>query len=143
MASPDGDIIPALTFAQTVVAPRAPARPEFLEDLERTMALLIFPPDDLTPPLAALLDKELRKSVANQVNEALLISQGARREARIRKLIRLRAWAERRARDGKKELPRKLSLGLDLDEDEDEEATNGTHDVVMQDNGHLEGDDTL
>ncbi|KAI9883578.1 MAG: hypothetical protein M1823_004652 [Watsoniomyces obsoletus] len=144
MASPNGDIAPALTFAQTVLAPRAPSNPEFLEDLEQTMALLIFPPEDLARPLAGLLDPELRKSVAERVNTALLKNEGARREARLRKLFALRAWVEKRLREAKKDLPDKLSLGLDLEEEEEQDGTtNGAHDVEMQDNGHLEGEDTL
>jgi len=49
-----GDITPALTFATTRLAPRASVNSEFLGDLERTMALLVFPPDNLEPELAAL-----------------------------------------------------------------------------------------
>ncbi|KZF23285.1 hypothetical protein L228DRAFT_246037 [Xylona heveae TC161] len=111
--SSNPDITAALNFATSQLAPRAPTRPEFLEDLERTMALLIFPSDSLAPPLAALLDPSLRKAVANRVNEAILSSQGARREAKIRNLVRLRAWAESRARENKKEIPELIPLGLD------------------------------
>ncbi|KAI9797423.1 MAG: hypothetical protein M1833_005463 [Piccolia ochrophora] len=136
-AKPDGDITPALNFATSELAPRAPTKPEFLEDLERTMALLIFPPDNLAPPLAALLDPSLRKSVANRVNEAILISQGARREARIRNMVRLRAWAEHKAREAKKDVPSRLPLGLD------HEATekNGAQDTVMRENGETDMND--
>jgi len=86
------------------------------------MALLIFPPESLStsPQLAELIDPALRKTVAARVNEAILASQGARREAQIRKLVRLRAWSEKVARDGtgtgsgrKIELPSVLDLGLD------------------------------
>ncbi|KAI9817397.1 MAG: hypothetical protein M1826_001599 [Phylliscum demangeonii] len=135
----NGDIAPALEFATTHLAPRAPTNPEFLEDLEHTMALLIFPPDDLAPPLAALLDPTLRKSVANRVNEAILIDQGARREARIRRVIRLRAWAEQKAREVKKDLPERLYLGLRSDEGN----TNGTHDVEMQETDDYEDRESL
>ena len=93
------------------------------------MALLIFPPDDLAPPLAALLDPELRKSVANRVNEAILIDQGSRKEARIRKLVRLRAWAEDKVRNAKKDIPDHIPFVLE----QDGESTNGIHDVLMQD----------
>lgn len=79
------------------------------------MALLIFPPEDLAPPLAALLDPSLRRAVANRVNEAILLDQGARREARIRNLVRLRTWAEAKARETKRDLPATLPLGLDLE----------------------------
>lgn len=77
------------------------------------MALLIFPPDNLAPQLAELLDPALRKQVATMVNEAILHSQGARREAKIRGLVRMRAWSEGKAREGGMDLPRRLGVGLD------------------------------
>ena len=116
---------PALEFATSQLAPRAPTSPAFLQDLERTMALLIFPSDKLTPQLKQLLDLGLRQTVASQVNEAILSSQGQRREARIRNLVRLRAWAEQRARETKSpELPERIGLGLNGSQaiDEDGEA---------------------
>ena len=77
------------------------------------MALLIFSPADLTPPLKALLEPELRKTVANRVNETILSGQGMRRDAMIRKLVKLRLWSEKKAREAKKDLPSHLSVGLD------------------------------
>jgi hypothetical protein len=79
------------------------------------MALLIFPPDNLEPQLAALLQPDLRKSVADRVNKAILASQGQRRDAAIRNLVRLRAWAEDSVRESKKDLPAHLDLGLDAE----------------------------
>lgn len=127
-STPDGNITPALNFATTQLAPRAPTNPEFLEDLERTMALLIFPPDNLEPQLAALLHPDLRKSVADRVNKAILISQGQKRDAAIRNLVRLRAWAEDSAREQKKDLPAHLELGLD--------AESSMERSNQQENGH-------
>lgn len=75
------------------------------------MALLIFPPDKLTPQLKALLDTSLRQTVATAVNEAILASEGERREARIRNLVRLRAWAEQSARESKLDIPESIELG--------------------------------
>ena len=66
--------------------------------------------------LADLVDPSLRQKVAKDVNEAILQSQGQQREARIRKLVRARAWAEKTARDKKIDLPAKMDLGLDRDE---------------------------
>jgi len=133
-ATPNGDITPALTFATTHLAPRAPTSPEFLEDLERTMALLIFPPDNLAPPLAALLDTKLRKDVAKRVNEAILLSQGERTKSKLLELVRTRAWAEQKARDAKKDIPDRIDLGLDPEY--------GHHDMegdsLMQGNGEAE-----
>jgi glucose-induced degradation protein 8 len=80
------------------------------------MALLIFPTENLAPQLAELIDPQLRKSVASRVNEAILNSQGARREAQIRRLVRMRAWSEKVARESKKiEIP-VGGLGFGLDE---------------------------
>jgi hypothetical protein len=123
-ASPNSDITPALNFATTHLAPRAPMNKDFMEELERTMALLIFPNDNLEPHLAALLHPQLRRTVADRVNKAILRCQSLRRDAAIRNLVRLRAWAENTARESKKDLPAHLDLGLDGDKDD------------LQENGH-------
>ncbi|KOS20626.1 Glucose-induced degradation protein 8 -like protein [Escovopsis weberi] len=94
----DGDITPALTFATEQLGPRASTSPKFLEDLEQTMALLLFPPENLQPQLAALLNPDLRRDAADKVNRAILERQSARREAAIRHLVKMRAWAESTAR---------------------------------------------
>lgn len=107
-----GDISPALKFATEQLGPRAPTNPKFLEDLERTMALLLFPADGLEPQLAALLDPQLRRTAAASVNKAILQKQAARRAAAIRKLVKLRAWAENAARDKGISLPDRLDIGL-------------------------------
>lgn len=74
------------------------------------MALLIFPADKLTPQLKVLLDPSQRQSVATSVNEAILQTQGERREARIRSLVRIRAWAEQKAREAKLDIPENIQL---------------------------------
>ena len=79
------------------------------------MALLIFPPEKLTPQLKALLDPSLRQTVATAVNEAILSSQGERREARIRNLVRLRNWSEQKAREAKLDIPDKIAFGVTSD----------------------------
>lgn len=110
-ASPDGDITPALNFAQSHLAPLAPTDPAFLSDLERTMALLIFPPDNLAAPLTGLLDPEQRLIVAEEVNEAILEELEFAGAPKLKGLIKFRAWAERRAREKKLPLPEE---GIDL-----------------------------
>lgn len=87
------------------------------------MALLIFPPDNLAPPLAALLDPSLRKDVATRVNEALLQSQGDRTRAKLYDLVRTRAWSEQKAREAKKDLPERIDLGLDPPAHDDRETS--------------------
>lgn len=148
ISTPNGDITPALDFATSQLAPRAPTNPQFLEDLEKTLALLIFPPENLAPSLASLLDPELRSTVAARVSETILKSQGARGEAKLYSLLRARAWAEREARKGNNELPDKLDFGLDRDNNEStntrsrssHEARNGSGsgDTIMQGNGEVD-----
>jgi hypothetical protein len=91
---------------------------DFLKDLEKTMALLIFPHDNLAPELGALLRSDLRQITATKVNEAILERQARRREAAIRQLVKMRAWAETSARSKKKDLPDRIDLGLYGDDNE-------------------------
>lgn len=113
-----GDITPALEFATKKLAPRAARNVDFLKDLEKTMALLIFPHDSLAPELGVLLRSDLRQNTATKVNEAILERQARRREAAIRQLVKMRAWAETSARAKKKDLPDRLELGLHGEDNE-------------------------
>lgn len=83
--------------------------------MEKTMALMIFSPDKMGPEMKELLDLKLRETVAGEVNRALLEEQGMRPEARIRELVRARAWAEAQAKEAKIELPQDMSIGLDAE----------------------------
>lgn len=83
------------------------------------MALLIFPTDKMPPEFKELLDLKLRENVANSVNEAILRSKGQRPEAKIRQLVRARAWAEMQARESRVELPATIPIGLDGPPDDD------------------------
>ncbi|KKK25426.1 hypothetical protein P175DRAFT_0502235 [Aspergillus ochraceoroseus IBT 24754] len=144
--TPDGDISPALEFATSQLAPRAPTNPQFLEDLERTLALLIFPRENLTPSLAPLLHSDLRRDIYAKVNAAILQSQGARTEALLCDFARLYAWAEQQAREAKKDIPDKLDLGLgdsnstsNTSQHARGPSQNGTsNDTVMTNNGDID-----
>jgi hypothetical protein len=142
-STPDGDISPALEFATAQLAPRAPTNPQFLEDLERTLALLIFPSDNLTPSLASLLDPSLRKDIAQRVNEAILQNQGARKEARLRNLVKLRAFAEHKARDAKKDIPDKLDIGLLGDNNDNTQSRNNSNNAANNGNSQNDTGDTV
>lgn len=102
------------------------------------MSLVAFAPEKLTPELKALLEPKLKQDVAEMVNQAILTSYGRNNQARIKALIKLRAWAETKARDsGKEGLPPMLSIGVD------ENPQNGaSQDTAMHENGQasLEGD---
>ncbi|CRK11951.1 hypothetical protein BN1723_009543, partial [Verticillium longisporum] len=76
------------------------------------MALLVVPRSSLEPQQAAILHPDLRREVADNVNKAVLQRMSERREASIRELVRMRAWAEQTARASKKSLPERLDIGL-------------------------------
>lgn len=109
-ASADGDITPALNFAQTHLAPRAPTSPQFLEDLENTMALIVFPHDKLGPELEPLLHPNLRREVADSVNLAFL-----NRPPSLKMLIRAKTWAEKNAKASDKGDLAQVGVDLSLD----------------------------
>ena len=119
--------MPAVYFAQTHLAPRAPTNKDYLQSLERTMALLIFDPDKLSPPLAKLLEPELRQGVSRRVNQALLASRGERTKAALYDLVNHRAWANKKAIEAKKEhLPDHIELGFDSSQNGHDEQRNGS-----------------
>lgn len=135
--SSSADISPALKFATTQLAPRASTSKEFLNDLERTMALLVFSTDSLTPQNADLLKPSLRMEVADRVNQAILRKQGSSVEAQIKEWVRARAWSEKEARKARKDIPSVIKLGLDGEVDDgaegsdNDEAMNGNGDDAM------------
>ena len=102
-----------MKFATENLAPIAPTNPQFLNDLEQTMALLVFEEMKLTPPLEAILNPQLRIDVAKQVNEAILRANGEPAGARLVELLKTRVWAESEARRLGKPLPDRMDISLD------------------------------
>jgi hypothetical protein len=120
-ASSDGDVQPALEFATTQLSPKTVAHPEFLKELENTMALLIYPKETLEARIEEQLKPEVRNEMVNRVNEAVLRRQNQRLFSSIRQLVRMRAWAENSARKRKIPLPDDLLSALwDKDDSEDD-----------------------
>jgi hypothetical protein len=127
-----GKVPEALEFASTELAPRGAQNPEFLGDLEKTMALLAFPelaalssdedeqdqPADGPDPLAkqpawaslgGLLRRDHRTKVARELNAAILESQGQGQETKLSGMVRLMCWGETQLRDKGVKVP-----GLDV-----------------------------
>jgi len=134
IANPEQNMPAALKFAEEELAPRAPSNPQFLRDLEETMALLIFKPGGVHASLAHLLEPELRRIVAKRVNESILLSMGADHRGRLYELIKTREWAENRVRRKNSTcIPEKLDVGLDPIRNDDRDSImqmggNGTND---------------
>jgi glucose-induced degradation protein 8 len=87
----------AVLLARSELAPRAVASDEWLEQLERTMALLAFADvrsDALPDALRELLLDERRIGTANQLNAAILRAQGSDAESRLRTVLKTIKWCE-------------------------------------------------
>ncbi|EJD03988.1 uncharacterized protein FOMMEDRAFT_146087 [Fomitiporia mediterranea MF3/22] len=96
----------ALQFAQEELAPRGQERPEFLLELERTMALLAFESTPSVPPaIAELLSPAQRLKTAGELNAAILENFSHGKEAKLVALIKLLCWGEA-ALEEKAEFPK-------------------------------------
>lgn len=79
------------------------------------MAVLIFPPNNLTPQLQEFMRPSFRKGIAERVNEAILKEFGAATQAKLRDLVRLRSWVERELREKNPGLQKMPDYGLEED----------------------------
>ncbi|KDQ20531.1 hypothetical protein BOTBODRAFT_26549 [Botryobasidium botryosum FD-172 SS1] len=90
-----GRIDEALLFAQSELAPRSEENPEFLSELERTMALLAFESTPNPPAaVAELLHPGQRMRTASELNAAILDSLSQGKEVKLLGLMKLLCWAE-------------------------------------------------
>ncbi|KAI0660352.1 lish motif-containing protein [Cubamyces menziesii] len=90
-----GKVAEALRFAQEELAPRGEESPEFLTELERTMALLAFESSPMMPAsVSELLSPAQRMKTAAEVNAAILESSSQGKEAKLVGLLRLLCWGE-------------------------------------------------
>lgn len=88
-----GKVEEALEFAQEELAPRGEENPSFLEELERTVALLAF--EDVTNcPVGELLDISQRLKTASEVNAAILTSQSHEKDPKLPGLLKMLLWAQ-------------------------------------------------
>jgi hypothetical protein len=89
----EGNIDNALSYAQEEMAPRGEENPEFLEELERTMALLAFE-DQSKSPVNFLLAHSQRQKTAGELNAAILASQCREKDARLPLALKMMLWAQ-------------------------------------------------
>lgn len=83
----------ALDFAQEELAPKGESSPDLLPELERTMALLVLEPSQVTEG-SELFDPYHRVRLANEVNAAILQSQGHGEGAKLPALLKLLMWSQ-------------------------------------------------
>eukprot|EP00123_Amoebidium_parasiticum_P011936 comp21000_c0_seq1/m.28167 comp21000_c0_seq1/g.28167 ORF comp21000_c0_seq1/g.28167 comp21000_c0_seq1/m.28167 type:complete len:237 (-) comp21000_c0_seq1:167-877(-) len=94
----DNRITEALDFAREELAPRGEENSGFLEELERTMALLAFE-DQSASPMAYLLDPAQRQKTASELNAAILASQCQEKDPKLPLLIKMLRWSQEQLRD--------------------------------------------
>ncbi|KAD2047911.1 hypothetical protein E3N88_41952 [Mikania micrantha] len=104
----NGKVEEALEFAQEELAPRGEENQSFLEELERTVALLAFE-DVKNSPVGDLLDISQRLKTASEVNAAILTSQSHEKDPKLPGLLRMLLWAQNQL-DEKAAYPRITDL---------------------------------
>lgn len=88
-----GDIEKVLDYAQKELSARGEENPEFLEELEQTLALLAF--DDMSAsPFSGLLEHSQRLKVVSELNAAVLSSQDQDSESKLSMLMKLVMWTQ-------------------------------------------------
>ncbi|PPR97926.1 hypothetical protein GOBAR_AA22743 [Gossypium barbadense] len=89
----NGKVEEALEFAQEELAPRGEENQSFLEELERTISLLVFE-DTSNCPVGELLDISQRLKTATEVNAAVLTSQSHEKDPKLPSLLKMLIWAQ-------------------------------------------------
>ncbi|EPZ31748.1 hypothetical protein ROZALSC1DRAFT_26462 [Rozella allomycis CSF55] len=89
-----GRLDDAIEFAQEELAPRGEEHPEFLEELERTMALMIFDGDE-NSPVKDLLDTNQRQKTASELNSAILTTQCQEKEPKLPLMLKMLVWSQK------------------------------------------------
>ncbi|KAG6776996.1 hypothetical protein POTOM_015043 [Populus tomentosa] len=111
----NGKVNEALQFAQEELAPRGEEDHSFLEELERTVALLAFE-DVSNCPVGDLLDISQRLKTASEVNAAILTSQSHEKDPKLPSLLKMLLWAQNQL-DEKAAYPRIKNLSTAMLED--------------------------
>ncbi|KAI5004098.1 hypothetical protein ZWY2020_031341 [Hordeum vulgare] len=88
-----GKIPEALEFAQEELAPRGEENEAFLEEIEKTVALLVFE-DVKNCPYGELLDVSQRLKTASEVNAAILTSQSHEKDPKLPSLLKMLIWTQ-------------------------------------------------
>ncbi|XP_034912519.1 protein GID8 homolog isoform X2 [Populus alba] len=111
----NGKVNEALQFAQEELAPRGEEDHSFLEELEKTVALLAFE-DVSNCPVGDLLDISQRLKTASEVNAAILTSQSHEKDPKLPSLLKMLLWAQNQL-DEKAAYPRIKNLSTAMLED--------------------------
>lgn len=87
------DIEAAVDFAQNQLAEQGNESSEFLEELERTMALLAFDNPEESP-FGELLHPAQRQKVASELNAAILEAEHRETSPKLANILKLLLWSQ-------------------------------------------------
>ena len=93
-----GKLEQALKFAQEELAPRGEENPKFLDELEKTMALLAFENTE-NCPVADLLQPAQRQKTASELNSAILTAQCQEKDPKLPALLKLLMWSQKQLKE--------------------------------------------
>jgi len=88
-----GQIMEAIKFAQEELAIHGEQNSTFLDELEKTMALLAFE-DHTKSPIGNLLDISQRQKTASELNAAILMSQCQEKDPKLPTLLKMLIWSQ-------------------------------------------------
>jgi glutamyl/glutaminyl-tRNA synthetase len=103
------DIDGAVEFAQNQMAEQGKDNPQFLEELERTMALLAFDNAE-DSPFGELLRLSQRQKVASELNAALLEEENQPTTPRLAKIVKMLEWSQNELDLSKVKYPKMTNL---------------------------------
>eukprot|EP01095_Lingulamoeba_sp_RSL-Kostka_P005157 TRINITY_DN164_c0_g2_i3.p1 TRINITY_DN164_c0_g2~~TRINITY_DN164_c0_g2_i3.p1 ORF type:complete len:222 (-),score=67.26 TRINITY_DN164_c0_g2_i3:463-1128(-) len=87
----------ALIFAQEEIAPKGLKQKEFLEEIERTMALFAFSEENQSDsPVGELLSNNQRQKIASKLNSAILQSQCQDKDSKLPTFLKLLTFSQNR-----------------------------------------------
>ena len=89
----EGDVERALEYAQKELSARGEENPQFLAELEQSLALFAYE-DPTKCPFAELLQYSQRLKVVSELNLAVLSSQSEEGSTRLSSLLRLLLWTQ-------------------------------------------------
>jgi len=89
----DKKVDEALDFAQSVMSEIGNENPAYLEELEKTMALLAYQ-DPESSPFGHLLESSQRHMVASEVNAAILEAQHQETMPKLAGVLKLLLWTQ-------------------------------------------------
>ena len=104
----NGQIDEALEFAQDKLAAKGEDHPNFLEEFERTVSLLVFE-NPAASPMASLLESGHRARTASELNAAILSAQSRPSKPKLPRLLQLLFW-EKGILDDKFVLPSTINI---------------------------------